>query len=47
MSSFADSEEAALPSAHAWVVSEKSVAATTKPIASGPALSWIQRQVPE
>ena len=47
MSSWADSVEAALPSAHACVESENSVAAMTKPIASGPALSWIQRHTPE
>jgi hypothetical protein len=47
MSSCAERSEAALPSAHACVVSENSVAQTTKPIASGPALSWIQRQTPE
>ena len=37
----------AMPITYACVQSEKSVAQTTKPIASGPALSWIQRQVPE
>ena len=47
MSSCAESVEAALPSAHACVVSENSVAAITKAIASGPALSWTQRQTPE
>ena len=40
------SDEASPPSTNACVPSEKSVAQTTKPIASGPAFSCTQREMP-
>ena len=46
MPSWAASVAAPPPSTKAWVTSEKVVAQTTNVIASGPALSWIQRHTP-